>query len=174
MELKDQIRIARESSGMSQQQLAAMIMDGKGRPYTGQAVRDWEDGVHAPRLAALKQIEIVLGTRIFPTGEFPPGTAAYLSNMSEEDVEIARAISSMPKVIRHAIVTLVKSGSWYAISGAAPFSAHPPPKRAKHAIIYLGGESVESVTSPGTEAHTGTDSDSRVGSGDKRAEQSTN
>jgi len=106
MQLNDQIRTAREKAGMSKMELALIL--GK----SVQAITYWEDGSHMPRLPILKQLEEVLHCRLYPTGEFPVGTQEYLSNLTPEDVELAKAISTLPKVVRHAIVTLIKSGSW--------------------------------------------------------------
>lgn len=103
MELNEQIRVARESAGMTQEQLADKLEVSK------QAVVWWETGVHSPRLAKLRLIEELLHTRFNATGS--PDASPEMAGVAAEDVSLAIAIRRLPKAQRDAIVTLVQLGA---------------------------------------------------------------
>lgn len=104
MELKDRIRLARENAGLSIEDVAAAL------DYSSQAVKYWEQGINEPRPAARKAIEQLYKCNIFENSgdsEIP----AYLADLTVEVAEAARSMMTMPKVIRHAILTIIQQMS---------------------------------------------------------------
>lgn len=102
MELKDQIRIARESAGLSLDGLAAAM------GVSRQACIWWEEGRSTPRLPKLKQLEQVLGTKLDATGlrstELRPDA---MERLEPQAVSLAIAIMRLPASLREAVSTLV-------------------------------------------------------------------
>lgn len=107
MELSEQIRVAREAAGITQEQLADKLKVSK------TAVVWWETGVHAPRLQKLRQIEEVLHTSFNATGRATD--PADTSGVAADDISLAIAIRRLPKAQRDAILTLVQLGVGQAV-----------------------------------------------------------
>ncbi len=105
MDLKTQIRLARESKGWSQEQLGKKMSP----PVSKQAVMYWEDGLYTPRPAKLKRLEQVLETRFDVTGSAHiEGTARLPAGVNAEHVELALCLSRLPMPERKALAVLIK------------------------------------------------------------------
>lgn len=116
IELKDQIRLAMERKGLTPEQIAA---DKRIDIKSSAAVRNWLNGA-VPRPKQWKALETILETRFYPTGELPPNTPEFLQGISARDVDLAKKISSMPEVIRHAFETIADNITCYNAMSSAP------------------------------------------------------
>lgn len=102
MELKDQILAARSSKGLSQDDLAEAI------GVSRQSVIYWETGVNVPRPKRLGQIERVLGVKLDVTGTASmPGQIDGLPGLTRANIQLAFAISQLPRPKRDALRTLL-------------------------------------------------------------------
>lgn len=102
MELKDQIRIAREALGLDQPQLAELVGVSK------QAIIWWETGENVPRIQRLRKLEEVLNIKLNATGNTEvDGSLPNLPGVRPEDLSIAVAISRLPKSYRDALITML-------------------------------------------------------------------
>jgi transcriptional regulator with XRE-family HTH domain len=98
MELKDQIRIAREAKGWEPEELAARMGVSK------TSVIHWESG-KGIRLERLKLLEDVLGVSLSATG------ASKLEGVvKEEHIALAVALASLPREQFDAIAKLIEIG----------------------------------------------------------------
>jgi transcriptional regulator with XRE-family HTH domain len=102
MELKDQIRVARESVGFDQAKLAALVGVSK------QAVIWWESGENVPRSQRLRSLEEVLKVKLNVTGGSDDGALPTIQGLKPEHVTLAVMISRLPKDRRDALITIVK------------------------------------------------------------------
>lgn len=112
MELHDQIRLAREGKNMSHADLAHAMQ------VSVTAVKNWEkspeDGGSYPRKPLLTKLSGLLGTRLSLLGDDPAAQLpTILESLSPETIELARKFEATPKVIRHAILTLVDAATCY-------------------------------------------------------------
>ena len=113
MELKDQLRIAREAAGMTNAELAEAV------GVTKQAIIWWENGIHHPRLPMLKKIETTLKTRFNATGSKPlPTDGPEIPGIKPETLRLVVSISKLRKADREAVIQLVKSLETYAVKSA--------------------------------------------------------
>ena len=109
MELKDQIRIAREAKGLSQSQLAERL------GISRQSIVWWEDGVHRPKTNRVRSLEEALEVRLdlaergnaTPLPLRPEGPSL---SVNPEMLRLAVAIGRLPRAQRDAIVTLAFIG----------------------------------------------------------------
>ena len=107
MELKDQIRIAREAAGLTRPELADRLGVSK------QSVVWWEDGEHRPKMVRIRQIEDVLLVRFDLTerdNAKPIDGEKVSLSVDPEMMRIAVALGRLPKAYRDAIKTLVFLG----------------------------------------------------------------
>lgn len=106
MEFKDQVRIARESKGLSQAELAIAM------EVSGQAVIWWELGVHQPRTPMLRRLEELLDVRFNLTGSKPrAGAEETVFGLGKDVVSLAQKISMLPPRHRNALEALVDIGT---------------------------------------------------------------
>lgn len=114
MELKDQIRVARQAMGLDQWQFAEQLH------ISRQTVVWWEDGVHRPKMARVKEIEGVLKVRLdlSERGSFKPLLDGQKSSpaVDPEMLKLALDISMLPKAQREAIITLVQANKNFVLS----------------------------------------------------------
>ena len=117
MELKDQIRIAREAAGLSQNEIAERLGVSK------QSIIWWEKGEHRPKMIRVKQIEDALNVRFDLTergNAKPPSTGERVSPLVDpENMRIAVALSRLPKAHRDAIKTLIQLGEEKVLKNSA-------------------------------------------------------
>ena len=116
MELKDQIRIAREAAGLSRPELADRLGVSK------QSIVWWEDGEHRPKMARISQIEDALNVRFDLTGRgnAKPVVGETVSlAVDPETLSIAVALGRLPKAHRDAIKTLILLGEEKALQKSA-------------------------------------------------------
>ena len=107
MELKDQIRIAREAVGLSQAQLATKL------DVSRQSIIWWEEGTHRPKTTRLRQLEEALNVRLdlAERGDATPLENGHKSpSIDPEILRLAVAISRLPRSQRDAITTLAFIG----------------------------------------------------------------
>ncbi len=112
MELKDQIRIAREAMGLSIEQLAREL------EVSRAAIYYWEDGENAPKNNHLRLLEKVLKVRFDTTGigdAIPFDKVNLNPSLKPEVVRLAVAISRLPRAQRDAIETLAFMGEKQAL-----------------------------------------------------------
>lgn len=106
MEFKDQVRIARESKGLSQAELAIAM------EVSGQAVIWWELGVHQPRTPMLRRLEELLDVRFNLTGSKPrEGAEDAIFGLGKDVVTLAQKIAMLPQRHRNALEALVDIGT---------------------------------------------------------------
>ena len=109
MEIKDQIRIAREAKGLSQALLAERL------GVSRQSIIWWEDGVHRPKTNRVKSLEEALEVRLDLAER---GNATPLQkekggpslSVDPEILRLAVAIGRLPRAQRDAITTLAFIG----------------------------------------------------------------
>lgn len=120
MELKDQIRLSRESAGLTQLELANKLGVSK------QSIVWWETGEHRPKPARLKDFAKVLNVR-FDLSEI--GNATQIDDnkksiaVDPEFMSIAIAISRLPKKFRESVVNIIRFAEG-KMMGEMPFSPH--------------------------------------------------
>jgi len=112
MELKDQIRLARQRKGLSQEDVRAAVAKELGK-CSLQAVKYWELGSTQPRVDAMRVLEKLLDVRLSTTGDLSDNELGILKDLSPEAIDLAKAIESMPKDLRHAIVMVIGNLIWY-------------------------------------------------------------
>lgn len=98
MELGEQIKEARESAGLSQEQLAVAIGVSK------QSVIWWESDTHVPSKARLKKMEAIFNTRLYVTGSSMPD----IPDVPPKIVKLAMEISKLTEPQRKAVGVLIK------------------------------------------------------------------
>ena len=107
MEMKDQIRIAREAAGLSQIELAAKL------GLSRQSVVWWEEGSHRPKTGRIRPLEEALNVRfdLAERGSAQPldGKKNSLS-VDPEILRLAVAIGRLPRKQRDALTTLAFIG----------------------------------------------------------------
>ena len=116
MELKDQIRIAREAAGLSRPELADRLGVSK------QSIVWWEEGEHRPKMARISQIEDALNVRFDLTerGNAKPVVGETVSlAVDPETMRMAVALGRLPKAHRDAIKTLILLGEEKALKNPA-------------------------------------------------------
>ena len=99
MELKEQIRIAREAMGYDRETFAELM------GVTVTAVRLWEVKGHGPKLARIKDVERVLNTTLNVSGDKVNNN--YLQDVTPEMANLTVSIMKLPKVKLDVIVLLV-------------------------------------------------------------------
>ena len=99
MDLKDQIRIAREAKGYDRETLADLLN------VSVQSVKFWEDEGKGPKLRRMKEIEEVLGTSFNITGEKTDNQ--YLSDITKEDAEMMIQWRKLPRMSQDVISILI-------------------------------------------------------------------
>ena len=107
MQLKDQIRIAREAAGLTQVALAKRL------GISRQSIVWWEEGTHRPKSARVMQIENVLNIRldIAERGNAMPLDKNNVALSADPDMlRLAVAIGRLPKAHREAIESLIYIG----------------------------------------------------------------
>ena len=116
MELKDQIRIAREAAGLSRIELADRLGINK------QSIAWWEEGEHRPKMARISHIEDALNVRFDLTerGSAKPVVGETVSlAVDPETMRMAVALGRLPKAHRDAIKTLILLGEEKALKNSA-------------------------------------------------------
>lgn len=103
MELKDQIRLARERKGMTIQDVQVEM------GCSLQAIKYWEAGLNVPRPDKLRRLGKLLDVNLSVTGDLSSDTPAIFKEMSTAAIEVARAIDAMPKELREAVITIVNN-----------------------------------------------------------------
>lgn len=107
MELKDQIRIAREAAGLTQTELAQKLGVSK------QSIIWWEDGEHRPKILRVRRIEEALNVHLDLSER---DGATFLDkdkkslSVDPEILRLAVAIGRLPRRQRDAIETLAFMG----------------------------------------------------------------
>lgn len=141
MELHDQIRLAREGKNMTHADLAHAM----GVSIT--AAKNWEkrpqEGGSYPRRPLLTKLSRLFGTRLSLLGDDPAATLpGILDKLSPETIELARKFEATPKVIRHAILTLVEAATCYKSPtdpgptyGTAASQAPDAPSRRRPTLV---------------------------------------
>jgi len=107
MEIKDQIRIARIATGLSQKELAEKL------GVSRQTIVWWEDGDHRPKTGRIREIEEALNVRLdlAERGNATPLHKQKASlSVDPEIMRIAIAIGRLPALHREALVTLINIG----------------------------------------------------------------
>lgn len=102
MEFKEQLRIARDAKGWTQEQL------GKKLGVSMQAVLYWERGDYTPRPAKLKKLEVVLGQRFDLTGAGFADNALLPPGVTSSHIEVALCLSRLPAPEREAMTALIR------------------------------------------------------------------
>lgn len=98
MELGEQIIEARESAGLSQEQLAVVVGVSK------QSVIWWESDTHVPKKVFLKKMEAMFNTRLYVTGSSMPD----IPDVSPKIVKLAMEISKLTESQHKAVGVLIK------------------------------------------------------------------
>lgn len=101
MELKDQIRLARERKGLSLADVAIALN------CSEQAVKYWEAGTNVPRIGALRKLNKLLDVTLSPTGEMIGNTPGFITDLKAETVDLAKTIEAMPPDIRAAVAAVI-------------------------------------------------------------------
>ena len=112
MEIKDQIRIAREAAGLSQIQLAEIL------GISRQSIIWWEEGTHRPKSARVRALEEALNVRLdlAERGSATPLDIEQKSlSVDPEVLRLAVAISRLPLAQQEAIRTLALMGEKIAL-----------------------------------------------------------
>lgn len=137
MELHDQIRLAREQKNMTLDDLAHAMS------VSITSVKNWEKSPDAggsyPRKHKLAALSRILGVRLSILGD-DIGTAslpAFLAELSPEAIEVARKFDTTPKVIRHAILTIIDAVACYKSPNAAGLgmATKEPPPRSRPTLV---------------------------------------
>ncbi|WP_109015409.1 helix-turn-helix domain-containing protein [Novimethylophilus kurashikiensis] len=97
MELKDQIRIAREAKGWDQAELA------KRAGVSKTSVTYWENG-KGIKIGRLQQLETLLGVTLNATGKIPDGLPSFVT---PQHLEMLAAYNRLPLRIKNAINELI-------------------------------------------------------------------
>lgn len=106
MELKDQIRLARERKGLSLEDVRDVVAKELGQ-CSLQAVKNWEQKKAQPRVKTLKLLEDLLDVRLSPTGDLSDNALGILKDLSPESIDLAKTIEAMPKDTRNAIKLVI-------------------------------------------------------------------
>lgn len=128
VELKDQIRIAREAQKLSKTELAAEI------GLTAQSITHWENGRGGPSRKILPELERVLKIKLDLSGSEQGGSVS--DGLSGEVIDLAKSIMTMPKDMRDAFVTLsngIKS-QIFVNDGKAEIDVNPFYDREGHTV----------------------------------------
>jgi len=104
MELKDQIRLAREAMALDQKELADLVGVSK------QSVIWWETGTHTLRPNRQKQLEEFFGIKLDVTGSASDAqSVTAASRIDRQCFSMAKAISDLPKADRELVLMLIRS-----------------------------------------------------------------
>lgn len=159
MELKDQIRIAREAAGLSRPELATRLGVSK------QSIVWWEDGEHRPKMARVSQIEDVLNVRFDLTerGNAKPAEGEKVSlSVDPEIMRVAVALGRLPKAQLEALKTLIFFGENQALqSSSKEIDLVESPRSTVAAELNVVENAASASTHPAKNSLAGTSSKKR-------------
>jgi transcriptional regulator with XRE-family HTH domain len=104
--LGDQIRMARERSGLTTLQLAFHV------GVSEQSIKNYEKHIRIPKRQFLTDIEKILGVRLSVSGNAAVIDQAI--HLDQEVIDIAMLVSKLPEEERRAFLCLLKNGNWNA------------------------------------------------------------
>lgn len=145
MELKDQIRIAREAAGLTKEELAGKLNVSK------QSITWWEDGEHRPKILRIRKIEEVLNVHLDLSER---GSATALDSdkkslsVDPEILRLAVAIGRLPRKQRDAIETLAFMGESKMLGTLSQSEENPSVTRVNNGKSKKTFSSIIDATAP--------------------------
>lgn len=146
MQLKDQIRVAREAKGLSQEDLAERLDVSK------QSVIFWEEG-KGPKLKRIPDLELVLETKFNISGMKTHND--FVEDLTVEEADLLVKVKQLPKQQRDMVINMIETLSFSnqsikpfmhtTVKDNKPYKPHL--KQTSPTDAKLGAHNVKNVTS---------------------------